>query len=179
MRRFDSEQRIESYPVISNLTASEVLIGMDDKTRLRILTDAHINVPARATSFNETQDPFGLLEHRDTYEVFAEQIFSECEGVYRTIAKENPKVLKTVYKAKNGDSTIELPTVSLGSLFNFHMVRSIEGRSTQFSFTRTDEGYESSGFLVMQNDSGHFVLKNIAQGETDIKNDVNYFHLLH
>lgn len=157
-----------------------VQIGMPPQTRLEILTTQPAKAGPRRINMGETRDPFSLLEHQDTYEPLAGVIFQKCEGIFRQLATVNPDVKKQVRKTHRSQraQAVELPEVSLSDLYKYRLERAQNESSTQYTFHRTDVGYETNGFIVTKRFDGHSVLKSINPQDTDTKNNEKYYGML-
>ena len=158
-------------------------VGMSDKQRLKQLSETPSVIPPRQIRSGEGNDPFGLLEHDDTYEVLAGLIFQECEGIFHQLVRggyaDVGEQFRKAHKKPDKVAVIEFPEIQLTDVYTYGMSRQADGTSTQYLFHRTNPGYEEKGFRVIKQDDGHVVLKNVDPAGTDTDDDQAYYLLLH
>lgn len=177
-------QEVEALQPVAISTHRQLqAVGMSDKERLQQLSETPSVIPPRQIRAGEANDPFGLLEHEDTYEVLAGMIFQECEGIFHQLVKggyeDVGEQFRKAHKKPDKVPVINFPEVQLTDLYKYGMSRATDSISTQYLFHRTDPGYEEKGFRVIKQDNGHVVLQNVDPAGTDTDNDQAYYLLLH
>ena len=127
--------------------------------------------PDRKMEFGYEKDPFNLLDVADTYEVKVGRMFNACEGFASIELGKRPNrpMLKDL---KDGKSLI-FRSFQLSTFHSFQLVRAETSGSVQYSFRRSDDKMNRTGFDVIKQSDGHLVLRN--GGDTVVSDDEKYW----
>ena len=129
-------------------------------------------VPSRHLSFDEAEDPFHLLAVADAYEVAVSEIFNACEVAFCMRISADRKYQKQV--KETGQFSM---TQRKNQSYSFTLTRIANGDNVLFSFGRTGDTMNETGFEIVKNSSGSVILK--SRGETSVDNDETYFDLIY
>jgi hypothetical protein len=173
----DTRQEIVAFNAITDYTDLALMPGLNvDAQRILDIHDMSGNPPPRSINLGK-QDPFNLLVENDTYQKRVKDLYTDCEGLFRAIASENPEVGSQARSlAKNGRGRVVLPKSELQDRFEFELVRSQDKASTEYFFHRSDPMHQDSGFRILKKSHDDHVLFNNVNGHDSDELSDNDYH---